>query len=145
MHRAVAITALAALMVVSLASPIVQASRPEGDLQVTVTYSGKGKVDDTHEIWIYLFDTPTPSPDVMPLAMDSITTNGGAKEFKGLKGRVYVFVAYDESGDYQGNSAPPPGMPVGTYSTDGKGPSPVEPGPGVKVNVTFDDSQRMTQ
>ena len=82
MHRAVAITALAALMVVSLASPIVKASRPEGDLQVTVTYSGKGKVDDTHEIWIYLFDTPAPSPDAMPLAMDSITTNGGTKEFK---------------------------------------------------------------
>ena len=34
-----------------------------GDIVVTVTYTGKGKVDDTHEILVFLFDQPTPTAD----------------------------------------------------------------------------------
>ena len=40
-----------------------------GDVTVTVTYNGKGKVDDTHEILVFLFDHPNPGQGSVPLAL----------------------------------------------------------------------------
>ena len=39
-----------------------------GEVSVTVTYTGKGTVDDKHEILVFLFDHPTPTAGSMPLA-----------------------------------------------------------------------------
>lgn len=51
----------------------------------------------------------------------------------------------DSCDNYEGtNAAPPPGTPIGAYSTAAKGPpAPVTPGPKGKVKATFDGSRRM--
>jgi len=113
-----------------------------GDVTVTVTYNGKGKVDDTHEILVFLFDQPNPGQGSVPLARQVITKSGGTATFKDVVQRpVYVTLVYDEAANYGGQSLPPPGAPIGSYRKDGK-PVPVTPGPAAKIKVSFDDSIR---
>jgi hypothetical protein len=55
---------------------------------------------------------------------------------------VYVVLVYNEKGDYDGRSGPPPaGTPLSTYGKAGK-PVAVTPGAGVKVSHAFDDARR---
>ena len=42
-----------------------------GEVSVTVAYTGKGAVDDKHEILVFLFDHPTPTADSEPIATAS--------------------------------------------------------------------------
>ncbi len=113
-----------------------------GDIVVTVTYTGKGKVDDTHEILVFLFEQPTPTADTIPLGMQTTTKSGGAVTFKDVSiSPVYVVMVYDEQANYSGGEPPPPGAPIGSYQKDGK-PIPVTPGPDAKIKVSFDDSVR---
>jgi hypothetical protein len=145
MHKAITIGAVATLCLGLLPPASAQGKRPVGNVQATVTFTGRGTVDQTRRIWVFLFDTPAPGPGTQPLAVQAITKSGGVAAFKGLTiSPVYVLVAYDEDAAYDGKSATPPiGAPIGMYSTDGKEPSPVEPGPAVKVRVSFGDSRRM--
>ena len=116
-----------------------------GDLTVTASYTGKGAVDDTHEIWVFLFDSPQVTAASQPITSMTIKKSGGSVTFKNVaQDTVYVMLAYDVKGDYDGTAGPPPpGSPIGSYSTDGKVPSPVKPGPGATVKATFDGSRRM--
>lgn len=113
---------------------------------MTASYSGKGPVDATHQIFVFLFDNPNMGAQSQPLAVQAVTKNGGVAKFTGVTtSPVYVGLAYDEKGDYDGfTGAPPPGTPIGAYSTAAKGPpAPVTPGPKGKVKATFDGSRRM--
>ena len=113
-----------------------------GDVVVTVTYAGKGKVDDTHEILVFLFDQPTPTEGSIPLAVQTTTKSGGTVTFKDVAiNPVYVVMVYDEQANYAGDAPPPPGAPIGSYQKDGK-PIAVTPGPDAKIKVSFDDSIR---
>jgi hypothetical protein len=141
--RIAIMTSLAAVgMIVGLtAGPALRA----GDLTVTASYSGKGNVDATHEIWVFLFDTPNVNSGSQPVATQALTKNGGVATFKNVaQDTVYILMAYDDKGTYDGNAGPPPaGTPVGMYTKDGKVPAPVKPGPGAKIKTAFDDSRRM--
>jgi hypothetical protein len=115
-----------------------------GDVAVTVTYKGKGTVDQTHEIWVFLF----PSPEIAgarPIATEVVRKNGGTATFTGItQSPVYIRTVYDEKGDYDGFSGPPPaGTPIGQYSKDAKTIAPVTPGPGAKIKMAFSDAVRM--
>lgn len=113
-----------------------------GDVEVAVTYKGKGTVDEQHEIRVFLFDHPTPGESSTPLAMMPITKNGGSVTFKGVTANpVYISVVYDEASNYEGNAPPPPGAPIGAYSKAGKSVA-VTPGPSAKIAFTFDDARR---
>ena len=71
-----------------------------------------------------------------------ITKSGGTATFKDVvQSPVYVTLVYDEAANYDGQSPPPPGAPIGSYRKDGK-PVPVTPGPAAKIKVSFDDSIR---
>jgi hypothetical protein len=113
------------------------------EVSVTVTYTGKGAVDDKHEILVFLFDHPTPTADSEPLASQATTKSGGTVTFKGVtQDPVYVVFVYDQAANYDGQSGPPPaGAPIGSYQKDGK-PVPVKPGPAAKIKASFDDSVR---
>ncbi len=115
-----------------------------GDVAVTVTYKGKGPVDQTHEIWVFLFDSAELGPGARPIATEVVRKNGGTATFANVaQSPVYVRIAYDEKGDYDGFSGPPPsGTPLGMYSKDAKTIAPVTPGPGAKIKVVFSDSFR---
>jgi hypothetical protein len=115
-----------------------------GDVAVTVTDKGKGTVDQTHEIWVFLF----PSPEIAgarPIATEVVRKNGGTATFTGItQSPVYIRTVYDEKGDYDGFSGPPPpGTPIGQYSKDAKTIAPVTPGPGAKIKMVFSDAVRM--
>jgi hypothetical protein len=135
---------LAAAVVISTAASGPAAAPRAGDVAVTVTYAGKAKVDTTHEIWVFLFDTPDIGPGSQPVAVQAVTKSGATATFKAVQAAtVYVAVAYDEKGDYDGNQGPPPpGTPIAIYAVDGK-TAPVTPGAKGIVKLTFDESRRM--
>ena len=113
-----------------------------GDVSVTVTYTGKGKVDDTHEILVFLFDHPTPTVGSVPMAVQVTTKSGGTVTFKDVATTpVYITVVYDEAANYDGTTPPPAGAPIGAYRKDGK-PISVTPGPAARIKLSFDDSVR---
>jgi hypothetical protein len=114
-----------------------------GDVSVTVTYTGKAKVDDTHEILVFLFDHPTPTAASEPLAMQATTKSGGTVTFKDVStSPVYITAVFDEAANYDGQSGPPPaGAPIGSYQKGGKA-IPVMPGADAKIKMSFDDSVR---
>jgi len=50
-----------------------------------VTCTGQGNVDQTHQLWIWLFDTPDIGPGAMPVAQLSLAQNGGAVTFSDVR------------------------------------------------------------
>jgi hypothetical protein len=135
--------AAAAVLATIGVTSVPMAAQTAGDVAVTVTYKGKGAVDATHEVWVFLFDTPNLGEGARPIANQTITKNGGTATFtKVAVDPVYIAVVYDEKGDYDGNAGPPPpGSPFGTHAAEGK-MTPVKPGAKAKIKLTFDESRR---
>jgi hypothetical protein len=123
------------------------APAPAGDIAVTVSYTTKAaKVDDTHEIWVFLFDHPNVARGSRPLGTEIVRKNGGTAVFKGVSTQspVYVLALYDLTGTYDGNAGPPPpGTPMGMYSADRKAPTAVKPG--AKIKMSFNDARKFGQ
>ena len=125
--------------------PSVTAAKPAAtDLTVTLTYKGKGTVDANHRLLAWLFADANVTSNSRPIG-SAVTTakNGDTITFKDVPGTpVYVFVAYDSKGGYDGVSGPPPpGIPTGFYRQAAKGePTAVKAG-GPALKVTFDDTQ----
>lgn len=115
-----------------------------GTVKVTVTYKGKGTVDASHKLWVWLFDTPNIGPGAMPLAQVALDKNGTEAVFDAVAGdKVYVAVAFDEQGSMTGDGPPPTGSPVGVLTGSDGVPSAVTPGDKAATVLTFDDSIRM--
>jgi hypothetical protein len=146
-HVALMVFVLTAV-VASASSLITAQEKPAetGKLAITVQYTGKGTVDATHRIWIWLFDTPNISPDVMPVGFASLSENGATTKLTGLPKEVYMAMAYDEKGGYDGSMGPPvQGTPIAIHGMTPAGTgSPVKTGGDDAVlKMTFDDSVRM--
>ena len=74
----------------------------------------------------------------------SITANGGTLNFSGLPKEVYIAAAFDEKGDYDGTSGPPPtGTPITIYGEMGAAKAVPTGGADAAVTVTFDATVRM--
>lgn len=128
------------------------ADKPQGKvLKVTVTYEGKGKVDNDHGIFLFLFDSPdfVQNPgSVMPIAFQLTHANGETISFRVMTAEsVYLAAIYDEKGGYTPASGPPPsGIPVAVYKPgDPAMPTTIkmDGGKEVEIQFTFDDSLRM--
>jgi hypothetical protein len=153
MRRSCAELALLTLAGVLLGAPTLAAQEPPqekpaeaGKLAVSIQYTGKGTVDSDHRIWIWVFDTPNISANSMPVASASLSENGGTNKFFGLPKEVYLAVAYDEKGGYDGSTGPPPpGTPIMIHGMTPEGTgSPVPTGGDDAVlKTSFDDSVRM--
>ena len=118
-------------------------AQQSGQLRVTVRYTGQGAVDATHELFVWAFDTPQITNDTVAVATASITSNGGTAALTGLPARVYIAAAYDEKGEYDGTSGPPPaGTPVVIYGEGGQAKPVPSGGPEASVVVTFDATHR---
>jgi hypothetical protein len=123
------------------AGPIQQAAS-KGTLKVKVEYKA-GKVGKDHKIWVWVFDTPAIDGSTVPIAANSISENGAVISFDSLPETVYVAVAFDEKGGYDGTSGPPPsGTPVQVYGEAGS-PKAIKTGAEAPVPIVFDDSVRM--
>ena len=115
-----------------------------GTVKVTINYKGKGTVDDSHRLWVWLFASPDIGPGAMPIAELSIDKNGTVATFDGISAeQVWVAVAYDEKGVMTGNAPPPSGTPVGLYVGSDGTPRSIAPGDSTVAVLTFDDSFRM--
>jgi hypothetical protein len=127
--------AMLALALVAAASPAIVAQE-SGRLKVTVDYKGTGSVDASHEIFVWVFDNPNIGADSVPIATDVLTTNGGSLNFSGLPQQVYLAAAFDEKGDYDGTSGPPPpGTPITIYGEMGAAAAVATGGADAAVNV----------
>jgi hypothetical protein len=135
--------AIVALALVAMATPAIVAQE-SGKLKVTVDYKGTGTVDASHEIFVWVFDNPNIGADSVPIANDVLTTNGGSLNFSGLPKEVYLAAAYDEKGDYDGTSGPPPpGTPITIYGDMGAAKAVATGGADAAVAITFDATVRM--
>jgi len=115
-----------------------------GAVKVTVHYKGKGKVDGSHKIWVWLFDNPNIGAGSMPIDQTSIEKNDSEVVFDGVApSQVYIAVAFDESGSMMGDAPPPTGTPIGILMGANGTPNGVTPGEKGIAAVTFDDSTRM--
>src|SRR6188508_636090 len=135
--NAIAIAAAGLLMLQSTAAPKPAAQKPAArpaaaatktapdELPVTVTYKGKGAVDASHKIIVWLFADPNITSNSRPLSPAPLTAtkNSETLVFKNVTtSPVYVFAVYDKTGSYDGVSGPPPaGVPSGPYRTAAKG------------------------
>lgn len=110
---------------------------------MTIHYKGKGKVDASHKLWVWLFDTPNIGPGSMPIDQVALDKNDIDAVFEGVAGdKVYIAAAFDETGGMMGDAPPPTGTPIGILIGK-EGPSAVLTGAKDAAVLTFDDSQRM--
>lgn len=115
-----------------------------GTVKVTLNYKGKGTVDGSHRVWVWLFTSPDIGPNAMPIAELTVDQNGGVATFEGISAeRVWIAAAFDEQGMMSGNAPPPSGTPVGVYIGADGVPKGVVPGDAATAVLTFDDSFRM--
>lgn len=115
-----------------------------GTVKVTLDYKGKGTVDGTHRVWVWLFPSPDIGPGSMPIAELFVEKNGAVATFEGVTAeRVWIAAAYDEHGVMMGNAPPPSGSPVGIYVGSDGIPRAVVPDDSTVAVLTFDDSFRM--
>ncbi len=114
-----------------------------GKVTVTVNYKGSGTVDASHQVWVWLFDTPDIGPGSVPIAQASVAKNGEAATFDVGNERVWIAVAYDEKGVMSGDGPPASGSPIGIYASSAGAPEAVTPGEKGAVVLAFDDSIRM--
>ncbi len=113
-------------------------------VKVTVTYQGKGKVDTSHKLWVWLFDTPNIGPGSMPIDQIALGDNGADAVFENVAGtKVYVVAAFDEQGAMTGDAPPPSGTPIGILMGADGMPGSVTPGDKAAVTLNFDDTIRM--
>ena len=137
------LTVAAILLTAAFTQPLA-ARDTAGTVKVTVNYKGKGNVDASHKLWVFLFDTPNIGPGSMPIDMTSIERNGAEAVFQNVAGdKVYIAVAFDESGSMMGDAPPPTGSPVGILAGPDGAPSAVTPGDAKGAVLNFDDTIRM--
>jgi hypothetical protein len=113
-------------------------------IRVHVNYTGAGTVDEAHKIYVALWDTPDfLKNEGRPVAVKSTTSKTGEVTFSDVaKTPAYVSVAFDPTGKWAAQSAPPAGSSLGMYSKSPGQPEPIQPAAGetAHVHITFDDS-----
>jgi hypothetical protein len=123
-------------------------SKPDRTLEVKLNYTGAGKVDQNHKIFVFVFDTPDfMQGNAMPIANQAVTAKDQTLTFSGLSAAtVYAVAAFDPKGEYDGMSGPPPaGSSLGMYSKEPGTPGAVnlEAGKTAHVDLAFDDTAKM--
>jgi hypothetical protein len=138
----------AGLMALCLTFSTAMAAHPaageDGSVKVTVKYSGKGDVDDSHRLWVWLFDSPNIGAGSIPIAETSVDKYGGVATFDVSAPQVWIAAAYDVHGGFAGMAPPPSGSPASAYGiAAGGAPAPVTPGENGAVTFAFDDTFKM--
>ena len=148
MKQLLVVTAVAAFLAGLQPPSAVHAAAPEmraGNVKVTLRYTGKGTVDSSHKLWLWLFDTPNIGAQSMPIDQISLDKNDADAVFEGvMPSQVWLAVAFDQQGAMTGNEPPPSGSPIGIWSGGTPGPpAPITPGEKAIITLAFDDSLRM--
>ena len=117
-------------------------------LEVQIRYTGSGTVDETHKIYVALWDSPgfVDGSSGPPIAVKSTSSKTGSVTFSDVqKTPAYMSAAYDPTGQWDAQSEPPKGSSLGMYSKAPPKPEPINitPGKAAKVTITFDDSNKV--
>src|SRR5260370_10315684 len=133
-----------ALLLAALLTPAQQGLT----LQVQLHYTGSGTVDETHKIFVALWDSASFTGDGggPPVAVQATTSKNGTVTFSDIqKVPVYASAAYDPTGQWDAQSPPPAGSSLGMYTKAPPKPEPIniEPGKTTKVTISFDDSNKV--
>ncbi len=131
-----------------LLGALMASAQPGLTLQVQLHYTGSGTVDETHKIFVALWDSAsfTDGDGGPPVAVQSTTSKNGTVTFSDVqKVPAYISAAYDPTGNWDAQSAPPSGSSLGMYSKTPPKPEPIniEPGKTAKVTISFDDSNKV--
>ena len=125
-----------------------QAQEKGRTLKLKLNYTGSGTVDEKHKIIIFLFDSPDfTSGGVMPIGSKTASAKDETATITDITvSPIYVATVFDPSGEYDGQSGPPPsGASMGLYSKEPGKPAAIEIAEGktVEVELPFDDSIKM--
>src|SRR5712664_1678949 len=118
-------------------------------LEVQLHYTGPGTVDATHKIFVALWDSAgfANGEGGPPVAVQSATSKNGTVTFSDVqKVPAYVSAAYDPTGNWDGQSGPPPkGASLGMHSKAPPKPDPIDIAPGktAKATISFDDTVKV--
>jgi hypothetical protein len=126
------------------ALPLAAASGAPDAITVRVTYTGVGPVDSRHDLQVFIFDDPEIGRSSVALDFSRLPENRGTVEFRHVTtDPVFVAVAYNASGDYDGATGPPPaGTPIAIYRI-GKRSAAAPVHPGDSIAIEFDGSTQM--
>jgi hypothetical protein len=98
---------IVAVFAILVTSAIAQTSPAKRTIQVDINYTGAGLVDSNHKIYVALWDTA----DVQgaePVTVKSLDSKKGTVTFAEVqKVPAYVSVAFDPTGGWTAESAPP--------------------------------------
>jgi len=136
----------AAALAAALLQPV-HAQQSGSTIQVTLNYTGSGTVDESHKIYVALWDsTDFMKGQARPLQVESTSSKTGTVTFSSVKANpAYVSAAFDPTGKWDSQSGPPPsGSSLGMYSeTPGK-PGPISTGgKTATATINFDDSVKV--
>ena len=110
---------IVALALVAMAAPAIVAQE-SGKLKVTVDYKGTGRSTRRTRFSSGSSTRRTSARTRCPSPMMSSPPTAPRSNFSGLPKEVYLAAAYDEKGDYDGTSGPPPsGTPITIYGEMG--------------------------
>jgi len=131
--------------------PLLMASQDSltgAKLEVHMHYTGAGKVDEKHKLFVALWDSADfmKGGDTAPVEIGSTSSKDGTVVFENVKkSPAYLTSLYDPKGEWDAASAPPDGSVVGMYSENPGEPKPIElkSGKTTTVEFTFDDTVTM--
>jgi len=148
MNRRKFMLAGAALLPALVASSETNGAR----LVVHLSYTGSGTVDQTHKVYVVLWESPdfvkNNAAPMEPIAVMPVASKSGVARFNDIqKNPVYVSMAYDPTGAWEAKSEPPVGSSLGLYAKEPGAPAPIhlQPGKTTTISVTLDDSFKKTQ
>lgn len=148
MTKSATIVCAAVLLALGIAQPQL-AQQKGGTVRVQLNYTGSGTVDANHKIFVALWDSPDfvkPDAHIMPVEVKSTDDKNGVVTFTNVqKSPAYVSAAFDTTGKWDGQSAPPTGASLGMYSSAPPTPEAINvaPGKSERVRIAFDDSHKM--
>jgi hypothetical protein len=147
-RKFIAVVAVAFLFAGALVLQYAHAQAKGGTVKVQIHYKGSGKVEDSHKVHVFLFDSPDFAKGAaMAFAVQSTNSKDGIVTFMFVtKSPVYIGTVYAPTSAYDSTLGPPPkGSSLGMYATTPGTPTPlkVEDGKTASAEVTFDDSVKM--
>jgi len=127
----------------------VRAQTKSQNLEIQLSYTGSGTVDESHKVYVVLWDTPDfvkEEAGAPPIDIKGVSAKSAAVQFNDVqKSPVYVSMVYDPTGKWDAASVPPAGSSLGLYAKEPGTPAPVqlEPGKTTKISAILDDSVKM--
>ncbi len=102
-----------------------QGTKPGGTIEVRVNYTGSGTVNQTHPIYVSLWNSAAfvqEGSKETPIQTKPVHSKNGTAVFNNVAGNhAYVSAVYDPSGMWKAMSPPPAGSSLGLYAdSDGK-------------------------